>query len=95
MCHMESRIHGIGRVLIVSLLEVCRKGVPVGAKDIEASSRDHIVSISEQWTFPTARQEKNYGLRSDGLYERTATYQNSTPAAKGGITKILVTFVGT
>ena len=57
MCFMESRVHEIGRIAIVGFLEKCGKFVPVGAEDIETGSRDYIVSILEQWIFPTARQK--------------------------------------
>ena len=95
MCFMESRVHEIGRIAIVSFLEKCGKFVPIGAEDIETGSRDYIVSIPEQWIFPTARQEgQKTGLGSSRFYERDNTYQNFTPAASRGIRKVLVTFVG-
>lgn len=94
VCFVESRIHEIGGIVIVGFLEKCGKFVPVGAEDIEAGSRDYVVSIPEQWIFPTARQGHKNGLGSSRFYERDETYQNLTPAASGGIRKVLVTFVG-
>lgn len=40
VCFMERRIQGIGRILVIVLLEICGKVTPVGAKDIETGNRD-------------------------------------------------------
>ena len=48
VCFMESRIHVIGRILIVIFLKVCREVIPIGAKNIETSIQDDLVSIPKQ-----------------------------------------------
>ena len=52
---VERRVHGIGWVLIVGLLEVRGEVIPVGAEDIETGSCAHVVRISALWASTIAK----------------------------------------